>query len=830
MSRPPSSSSVWTHSPSPGGAYADGGAIRRVWPLLLGLILCLLTRPAAVSAQYDEAEAPELETYRIGVLAFRDREHARERWQPTGDYLGNTMAGARFQVIPMNYPQLERAVADGGIDFVLTNTGHYVQLEARHGITRVATLEALEQGRPVRRFGGLVFTRAERTDIQYLRDLHGTRLHAVNPGSLGGWLAGYETLLDAGVDPHEDLKELTFTGMPHDRVVEAVLAGEADAGMVRTGVLEGLVREGRLDSAALRVLEPREDTGFPVAHTTRLFPEWPFSRLAHTDAAIAQQVTIALLEMDDAHPATTAGTYRSWSAPLSYAPVHELLERLGEPPYDRLKVVDLWGYWRANPQVGFAILLLIMGLMAMAIFKYRRMNQDMATEVAQRRTVEAQLRRHEEELAHRATHDPLTELPNRVLLTDRLQHVIVDAADSEHRVALLFVDLDRFKDVNDSLGHRVGDELLKILGERLRERVTADTIARLGGDEFIILLDNIDSRLQIEARARKILALIAEPFAVGGWRALEVGASIGISLYPDNSSNAQDLLTQADAAMYEAKSAGRNTFSFYTEAMTRAASQRLETENRLRHAVERGELEVFYQPQIDMEGHITGVEALIRWREPECQLIPPGIFIPIAEETGLIARIGQFVLREACRQSASWDAAGLPPLDISVNLSSQQVSDPALIHQVRQTLKASGLPPHRLTLEMTETSLIEQAETTFETLRELKALGVRMAIDDFGTGYSSLAYLKRFPIDILKIDRAFVRDLPEDRSDAELAVTIINLAHNLRLSALAEGVETEAQRDFLETNHCDAWQGFLCSAPVPPDHIPALIEAQNKRR
>jgi EAL domain-containing protein (putative c-di-GMP-specific phosphodiesterase class I) len=231
-----------------------------------------------------------------------------------------------------------------------------------------------------------------------------------------------------------------------------------------------------------------------------------------------------------------------------------------------------------------------------------------------------------------------------------------------------------------------------------------------------------------------------------------------------------------------------------------------------------------------MEGHITGVEALIRWREPECQLIPPGIFIPIAEETGLIARIGQFVLREACRQSASWDAAGLPPLDISVNLSSQQVSDPALIHQVRQTLKASGLPPHRLTLEMTETSLIEQAETTFETLRELKALGVRMAIDDFGTGYSSLAYLKRFPIDILKIDRAFVRDLPEDRSDAELAVTIINLAHNLRLSALAEGVETEAQRDFLETNHCDAWQGFLCSAPVPPDHIPALIEAQNKRR
>ncbi len=391
-------------------------------------------------------------------------------------------------------------------------------------------------------------------------------------------------------------------------------------------------------------------------------------------------------------------------------------------------------------------------------------------------------------------------------------------------MAILFVDLDRFKNINDSLGHRVGDDLLQILGERLKTRFEARTVARIGGDEFIAVIDDAAEHQELEARARQLLELIAEPFAVGGWTNLQVGASIGIALFPEDATEAGELLTQADAAMYEAKDAGRNTFRFYRTALTDAANQRLEIENRLRHALAQNELEVFYQPQVHMtSGKITGIEALVRWRDPERGLIAPDVFIPLAEETGLIAAVGDFVLREACRQVVEWDRQGLPPLEVSVNLSARQVAAPGLLHQLRQVLHESGLPAQRLTLELTESTLMEQADTTRGTLQQIKGLGIALAIDDFGTGYSSLAYLKEFAIDILKIDQTFVRDLPEDRNDAELAMTIIDMAHNLGLDVLAEGVETEDQLGFLAAEGCDAWQGYLCSRPLPAASLAELV-------
>ena len=773
------------------------------------------------------AGAGPVETVDIGVLAVRAAESAEARWQPTADYLTERLGedfDARFRMRAMNYPELEDAVAGEEIDFVLTNTGHYVQLEYAHGISRLTTLIASHEGEPVRLFGGVIFTRADRDDITALEHIAGQHLFAVQEGSLGGWHAGHEALLDAGVDPREDLAELTFTDMPHDRVVEAVLDGRADAGTVRTGVLDRMAGAGAFEPGELRVLEPRDTPGFPFEHTTRLFPEWPFSRMEHADEALANAVTVALLEMPEGHPASGAGEYFGWAAPLSYAPVHDLLERLGAPPYERNPALDPLLYWRENPAITIALLLGLLALMAAATMRYHRINRDLGREVQQRREAETRLRRHEAELAHRASHDPLTDLPNRVLLTQRMRSAINTSAEDGGRIAILFLDLDRFKTINDSLGHQVGDELLKILADRLKDRVRANTIARLGGDEFIVLLDDVESLEALEERAREILAVIAEPFAVGGWRSLQVGGSLGITLFPDNGGSPEALITQADAAMYRAKAQGRNTFSFYSEDLTAAASERLETENHLREALKNGHLEVFYQPQIDLrERRVSGVEALVRWRDPDKGLIPPGRFIPVAEETGLISPLGEFVLREACRQVVEWDRQGLPELSLAVNLSAHQMNDPALVARVREVLDSTGMDPARLVLEMTETTLI-QAEGSREVLLQLKGLGVALAIDDFGTGYSSLAYLKRFNIDWLKIDRAFVQDLPHDPNDAELTVTIINMAHNLGLEVLAEGVETEDQRSFLQTRYCDAWQGFLCSPPVPANELPQLLE------
>ncbi|WP_026340305.1 EAL domain-containing protein [Thioalkalivibrio thiocyanoxidans] len=790
-------------------------------PRSLFLLLALLFGAAPVFVAASE-EPP---TYTIGVLAFEDHDATAARWQPTADYLTETISEAQFRLHVFDYPDLNRAVTEGELDFVLTNTGHYVRLEAELGVTRLATLIEHAYGQPVREFGGVLLVPAEREDLQTLSDLRGQRLLAVDQDSLGGWQAGHYELHRAGIDPFEDLESVTFTGMPHRRVIDALLAGEADAGMVRTGLLESLLEAREIPHGALRVLQPRETADFPLAHSTRLYPEWPFSRLDGTPDAIAEAVSIALMSLPMDHPAAQEGGYHGWSAPLSYAPVHHLFETLGLPPYDSAFVLDLSALWDTHPEIPLAFLSALLLLTAAAIMYYRRINTRLTAEVEQRRQVETRLRAHEARLAYQAEHDPLTGLPNRVLLQQRLDAAMAAARQSSGRVAVLFMDLDRFKNINDSLGHAVGDELLQILGDRLKERFQAQTVARIGGDEFIVVLDDVRDRPGIESRARELLELVAESFAIGGWRDLQVGASIGISLFPDHAEAPGELITQADAAMYEAKDAGRNTFRFYSYSMTEAANRRLEIENRLRRALAQDELEVFYQPQVQMAtGRITGVEALVRWRDPEQGLITPDVFIPVAEETGLIGAVGDFVLAQACRQVIEWDRAGYPALDVSVNLSGHQITEPHLPRRIRQVLRDAGLEPRRLTLEITESTLMRQAERTRGTLQHLKSLGVSLAIDDFGTGYSSLAYLKEFAIDILKIDRTFVRDLPENHNDAELATAIISMAHNLGLDVLAEGVETEAQRSFLASQGCDAWQGYLSSPPMPPELLGELVQ------
>ena len=446
------------------------------------------------------------------------------------------------------------------------------------------------------------------------------------------------------------------------------------------------------------------------------------------------------------------------------------------------------------------------------------------TDISQIKHAEARVER----LAH---YDPLTELPNRLLAQSRLTHALEQAQRRCCRVGVLFIDLDRFKTVNDSLGHLIGDQLLQAIAQRLGERLRQqDTLARLGGDEFLIVLEDLQRPDEAAAVAQTLINLLKQPFILSGGQEIYVGASIGISLYPDDSQSVIELIQHADTTVYQAKSQGRNTYRFYTETLTRAAYERLDLESRLRRALERGEFLLHYQPLVAVEdGRMVGVEALVRWQPPGETLAPPMRFIPLAEETGLIVALGEWVLRTACAQAQAWRDAGWPPLLLAVNLSARQFQQPGLIEQVRAALTDTGLPAASLELEITESALMQGQEAA-ATLTALKELGVRLAIDDFGTGYSSLAYLKRFPLDKLKIDQSFVRDIPHDSGDMEIAGAIIALARTLRLEVLAEGVETTAQLTFLREQGCDTCQGYLLSRPVPAAEFIRLFEQMGLKR
>jgi diguanylate cyclase (GGDEF)-like protein/PAS domain S-box-containing protein len=448
----------------------------------------------------------------------------------------------------------------------------------------------------------------------------------------------------------------------------------------------------------------------------------------------------------------------------------------------------------------------------------------MVTDITERK-------RAEDHLVYLAHHDSLTGLPNRTLFNDRLQQSLIDAARRERVVAVLFMDLDRFKTINDTLGHEVGDVLLRAVSGRLKDCIrTGDTVARLGGDEFIVLLPGVGHADDVGRIAQKILDVFDQPFSIDG-REFFVTTSIGITLYPFDGKDVDGLVKNADVAMYRAKEQGRNSYQFYTAEMTAKSHENLALENALRGALDRNELVLHYQPVVDLaSGEVSGMEALLRWQHPEQGLIMPQRFIPLAEESGLIVPIGEWALRTACLQAVAWQQQGYAPLRLAVNLSARQFYQRNLAEVIARVLKDSALDPAWLELELTESLLMQNAELTHATLRTLNAMGVRLSIDDFGTGYSSLGYLKRFPLDTLKIGRSFVRDVPGDPDDAAIVSAIIVMAHTLEMRVIAENVETEAQRAFLRAQACDAFQGYVFGPPLPPEEFIRYLPKPRLRR
>ena len=431
---------------------------------------------------------------------------------------------------------------------------------------------------------------------------------------------------------------------------------------------------------------------------------------------------------------------------------------------------------------------------------------------------------HESRLLYQANYDALTGLANRSRLQDRLQQAIVSAERYQYQLLVAFIDLDQFKFINDSLGHFIGDQLLKAVAERLQSCLReSDTVARYGGDEFVVVISHSDVAV-ISVLMPKILASVAEPVTVDGHE-LQVTCSIGFSLYPTDGVNAETLLRNADAAMYRAKEQGRNNTQFYTEELNQKIRKRMALESMLRHALERDEFFLEYQPQVGLQaGAIVGVEALIRWKPGMQEMISPLEFIPLAEELGLIVPIGEWVLKTACAQMKAWHETGLPRVSVSVNLSARQFKQPNLVDVIAQVLHQTGLDASFLDLELTESMTMDNVEVAVVTLGKLKAMGIKLSIDDFGTGYSSLSYLKRFPIDVLKIDQTFVRDITSDDNDAAIVRSIIALAHSLKLTVIAEGVETEVQLNYLREHSCNTVQGYYFSRPISATDCGEMLE------
>ena len=430
----------------------------------------------------------------------------------------------------------------------------------------------------------------------------------------------------------------------------------------------------------------------------------------------------------------------------------------------------------------------------------------------------------EARLRHQAFHDALTGLPNRAKYVERLDDAIRHAKRSGRIFAVMVVDLDHFKYVNDSLGHVVGDRLLTAVSVRLGACLRdTDTVARLGGDEFILLapeVGGIDAAARLAAAVGK--AVSSRPYLIDG-RELRINTSIGISIYPEDGEDGVTLIKNADAAMFHAKERGRNNFQFFTRDMNARASAVLSMETALRRAVEQQQFVLHYQPQVDSAGRIVGVEALLRWRHPDMGLVLPGQFVPIAEERGLIAPIGEWVLREACRQNRAWQDAGLIAVPVGVNVSALQFRQPDFPQQVAAALRETGLAPEFLELEITESVIMHGAESAIATVRRLKGMGVKMSIDDFGTGYSSLSYLKQFPIDRLKLDQSFVRGLPGNADDLAISSAVLAMAKAMNLKVIAEGVESEAQMQLLFSRHCDELQGYYFTRPLPADELARFV-------
>ena len=799
------------------------------------VVSCLLFGAAFVMSAPKIAQAHDV---RIGVLAKRGTEQTKAQWSPMANYLSQSIPGEHFVIAPLDFSDIQTAAAQGTIDFILANPYIYVNLVQHHLATAIATMKNLRLGKGYTQFGSVIFTRSDRSDLRDLSDLKGSTFMAVDKRSLGGYLMARLAFKHKGIDLSQDMKYLRFGGT-HDAVVYAVHDGVVDAGTVRTDTLERMAAEGRISLNDFRVLNPHHDAEFPFVHSTPLYPEWPFARLKHTDNALARRVAVVLLTMSPDSPAARAAQIAGWTAPLDYKPVHDLLKELRLYPYHTDTFLDLIRkFWREP----LFLALLLLTLTAAVLYtqsvnrRLERSHRKLTKVMHARMLAEAALAKERNDLKHKAEErrkalerlalvDSLTGLPNRTLFYDRLDQAVITGRREDKPFAVLMIDLDHFKEINDTLGHYYGDMVLQKVAERLRRTLRgSETVARWGGDEFVVLLRSA-GRDHADTVAKKIVENLEQPFLLEGMF-FEAGASIGIAIHPEHGTDGDTLMRHADIAMYASKRA-RVGYTFYEPHLNRRSLNRLTLATELRQALHRDELVTYYQPIISAtDGRVCGVETLVRWHHPEQGLIYPDMFIPLAEQTGLIRPLTLWVLNAALAQCTEWRRQGLKPR-IAVNLSVWNLQDAHFVAQTHELLDAWDLPHTCLEFEITESAIMADPDKGTEILSQLKERGSGIAVDDFGTGYSSLSYLKQLPIDKLKIDKSFVMGMSVNKDDMAIVRTIINLAHNLDLTVVAEGVENQALQDLLSELGCNQLQGYHISRPMAAEDMTTWLHRRS---
>lgn len=848
----------------------------------------------------------------LGVLSYRPKVQAQAQWQPLEKYLNSAVSGIIFKLEVFNFEELQEAIRLQKVDFVITQPAEYVRMTHQNGLSSpLATLITLEQGKPVRVFGGVILTRSSQSQLNALKDLKNKRIAAASTSSFGGYQAQAYALRQANINPGPVLQ----TGLPQDLAVQALLSGAVDAAFVRSGLIEAMAREGKLDLSQIKVVNRQTLPGYPFAVSTVLYPEWPVVAMSHVPEELAVRLAGALLSLPQGGEIARSIGIHGFTIPAEYEPVRSLMRELRVPPFDTEMHISLQEIWQQYRLIIMILLSALIAVVALAtrgtmlsnrlasiadamveglyvvnpagrityvnraasqLLGYRReeligqsmdlfadpdqpdrpdrsgeqtfVKRDKQTfpvevncqpmfkrgKLVQTVAVFGEIseRKAQAERIYRlAFYDRLTGLPNRKMLIEIIERAMSPGAAQHGQHALLLLDLDHFKQLNDTLGHQVGDALLNAVAQRLRTHFDGQpTIARMGGDEFVVLLNLPDADAgsatdQASERARELAATFMTPFDVQGQQH-HVTTSVGVVLWGLEHLSADELLKRADIAMYQAKEGGRNTFRLFDAAIATRLAERAALEVEFRQALQQQQLTLHYQIQVDTQGHARGVEALVRWQHPTRGVVPPGMFIPMAEETGLILPMGQWVLEQACHQIAAWQSEpDKRALLVAVNISAHQIFQPDFVNRVHDALRVSGADPSQLQLELTESVLAKNMEDIIEKMHQLSAIGITFSLDDFGTGYSSLAYLKRLPLQQLKIDASFVRDILTDPNDAAITRTVIALGHSLGLEVIAEGVELPEQRAMLLQQGCPMFQGYLFGRPVPVDELQLKLKS-----
>ena len=761
-------------------------------PLNVVCILLILS----VWLCYPKTAAAEDEEVVIAVPAFWGVAKTEQQWQPLADYLTQEIPEYRFAIRAFQLPDLERAVISGQADFVFVNPSIYVLYTYHLGLSSpLATLANRVKGQDISQFAGVIFTRSELTDLKNLSDLKQRKVAAVSPSSLGAYQMQRYRLHQEGLEVEEDL-QMQFTGLPLTQVVDAVLSGEADAGFIRAGVLEELVEQGELKPEDYRLLGVKEHVAFPLQVSTALYPEWAFAALSHVSKDLSRRVSGALLSMPLGGEVAQQLNISGFTIPGDYRVIDQLLRELRLPPFDQLPELTWAQIWQQlYAYLLFLVLVLVSVLTLFTLHLYRSNKA---------------LKRSQDHIHHLAYYEPLTGLPNRSFLLESLEKDL--QCPHGKRLNLLLLNLDHFKTINNARGSRFADGLLRHIAGLLEQHLKREiSLFHMSGDEFALLYSSPEIAGQVQA-------IFSEPVNIDG-EYLHLSVSTGSTKIRagDCDETAELIIGRASMALYTAKQQGGQTSVHFESAMAEHISQKFQVEKELPLAIESGELRLFLQSQVDSLAQVKSAEVLVRWQHPQKGLLSPGYFVPIAEESNLIVDLGRWVLTNACRLLGNRIEQGLNALPLAVNISPRHFRQSDFVNEVADCLQRYRVPAHYLTLEVTESLVIDDLEVMREKMFALRQLGVRLSIDDFGTGYSALSYLKRLPIDEIKIDQSFVQGVTRDKEDAALVEVIIAVAEKLDLDVVAEGVETQEQADFLKRHGQVLHQGYLYCKPMPGD-------------